>query len=148
MIVGVPESFELELETDGNEALKRYRERGPYDLVLSDLRLPGLSGPDLARAIRSKNPAQRIVMITESLVPGVQLELGDIQLELGDIPVINRHDPRTAAAMKRARLMSRYEDTEGKALLDRVEAAVEATYKKVPRKRASRGNGKSHSVAG
>src|SRR5262245_21236629 len=61
MIVGVPESFELELETDGNEALKRYRERGPYDLVLSDLRLPGLSGPDLARAIRSKNPAQRIV---------------------------------------------------------------------------------------
>jgi CheY-like chemotaxis protein len=131
MVVGIPKSFALELESDGNEALRHYRQRGPYDMVLSELRLPGLSGPELAAAIRSQSPTQRIVMITESKSVGP-----DIQQQLGDIPVINLKNPRTVAAMKRARMMRQYEDREGKVLLDWVEAAVRATYKKTVKKRA------------
>jgi CheY-like chemotaxis protein len=131
MVTSIPETFELELEPNGNEAFKRYRECGPYDMVLSELRLPGLSGPELAAAIRSQSPTQRIVMITESKYVGPH-----IQQQLGAIPLVNLKDRRTVAAMKRARMMRQYEDREGKVLLDWVEAAVRATYKKTVKKRA------------
>lgn len=130
LITSLPETFELELETDGNEALKRYHQRGPYDMVLSELRLPGLSGPELAAAIRSENPAQRIVMITDSVSVGHH-----VRRKLGDIPVLNLRRPRTAAAVKQARTMRRYTDGEGQALLDWVEAGIALPNK---RKKASR----------
>jgi CheY-like chemotaxis protein len=119
LVTSIPETFEIELETDGNEALKRYRERGPYDMVLSELLLPGLAGPDLAAAIRSENPGQRIVMITDS----ASIE-SDILRDLADIPVVNLRKQRTIAAMKRARTKRRYEDGEAQALLAWVEAGI------------------------
>jgi len=33
LVTSLPETFEVELESDGNEALKRYRERGPYNIT-------------------------------------------------------------------------------------------------------------------
>ncbi len=38
----VPQAgFELEFAFDGDEAFARYRQQGPYDLVLTDLYHPG-----------------------------------------------------------------------------------------------------------
>ena len=73
-------SFEIELETDGNEALRRYSERGPYDMVLADFCLPGLDGSELALAIRRENPQQRITIITDlaSVRPSIRQKLGDV----------------------------------------------------------------------
>ena len=99
-------------------------------MVLAEFQLPGLAGPDLAAAIRSDNPAQRIVMITNSVSVGRH-----VRRELGDIPVLNLRRPRTAAAVKEARSMRRYEDGEGKALLDWVEAGIALPNR---RKKASR----------
>src|SRR5439155_716365 len=36
----------------------------PFDLVVSDIKMPGLSGLDLLRAIKSKQPATPVVLIT------------------------------------------------------------------------------------
>ena len=131
LVTSIPETFEVELETNGNDALARYCARGPYDMVLAELRLPGLAGSDLAAAIRLENPAQRIVMITDSVSVG-----RNVRRALGDIPVLNLRRPRTTAAIKRARTMGRYEDGEGEALLAWVEAgtALQMKQKKAAKK--------------
>jgi signal transduction histidine kinase len=55
---------------DGLEAL-HLAEREQPDLVLLDVRLPGLAGPDAARAVREVAPAARIVALTASADPPV-----------------------------------------------------------------------------
>jgi DNA-binding NarL/FixJ family response regulator len=49
--------------TTGSEALESYRRLRP-DVVLMDLNLPGMSGIDAMKAIRSEFPAARIVVLT------------------------------------------------------------------------------------
>jgi CheY-like chemotaxis protein len=66
--------FELDFATNGDEALARFRQNGPYDLVLTDLYHPGLDGIDLARTIRRENPAQAIAVFTIPGVPDSVLE--------------------------------------------------------------------------
>ena len=48
---------------NGTEALALYRAHRP-DLVMMDLRLPGLSGFDAIRAIRNENPEARILVLS------------------------------------------------------------------------------------
>lgn len=59
----------VEVVRDGLEALERLAGR-PYDLVITDLRMPGLDGPGLYEAIRARHPALagRVVFITGDLV--------------------------------------------------------------------------------
>ncbi len=49
------EGLEVETAPDGQTALRKLLERA-YDLVLSDLRMPGLDGPGLYRAATRHNP--------------------------------------------------------------------------------------------
>jgi len=62
----------LERETDlcvvaeaaeGREALERYRQYRP-DVVLTDLRMPGMSGLELVSALRAEDPEARVVVLT------------------------------------------------------------------------------------
>jgi CheY-like chemotaxis protein len=66
--------FELDFANNGDEALERFRQDGPYDLVLTDLYHPGLEGIDLARTIRRESPAQAIAVFTIPGVPDSVLE--------------------------------------------------------------------------
>jgi DNA-binding NarL/FixJ family response regulator len=57
---------ELELvaeAADGLEAVKRFREHRP-DVVLMDLRMPGMDGVAAIRAIKSEFPAARVLALT------------------------------------------------------------------------------------
>ncbi len=56
------EGYEVCLAGDGNEALKEF-ERSGADIVLLDLMLPGMSGTELCRQLRSKSPVP-IIMLT------------------------------------------------------------------------------------
>jgi DNA-binding NtrC family response regulator len=48
---------------DGAEALRRFEAR-PAPLVLTDLRMPGVDGMELLRALAARAPAPRVVVIT------------------------------------------------------------------------------------
>jgi DNA-binding response OmpR family regulator len=54
--------YEVDIVGDGNEGLAATRER-PFDLMVLDLMLPGLSGLDVCRAVRAESDLP-IVMLT------------------------------------------------------------------------------------
>ncbi len=49
------EGYELRIAMDGNEAIRLVRAHGPFDLVILDVMMPGLSGYDVAKAIREQH---------------------------------------------------------------------------------------------
>lgn len=49
------DGHEVDSAVDGAEGLRRVEERR-YDLVVTDLRMPGLEGPELYRALRQRYP--------------------------------------------------------------------------------------------
>ena len=123
-----PESYEIELESNGDEALKRYRERGPYDMVLTGFRHPGMDGSDLALAIRKENPTQRIAMILPSRLTARGRNstpvTRPIRRKLGDIPVLKLDD--LYKAKKEMRSSGRLVEGEGQVWVDSVEMAIVA----------------------
>jgi CheY-like chemotaxis protein len=48
---------------DGNQALTVYQEQ-PFDVVLADYRMATMRGDELAEAIKSIHPHQRVILIT------------------------------------------------------------------------------------
>ena len=56
------EGFDVEAAADGEGALERARSR-PYDLLVLDLMLPGLSGIEVCRRLREESPVP-ILMLT------------------------------------------------------------------------------------
>ena len=49
--------------SDGQTALARYKE-GKYDLVMTDLLMPGVDGLELSQLIKLRNPKQPIVLLS------------------------------------------------------------------------------------
>ena len=127
-----PESFEIELESNGRDAFRRYCEHGPYDMALIDFRLPGLAGDDLALAIRKENSAQRITMLMHSGFVG-----SSIRRKLGDIPILNLEQAYKARKKEQTRYPSAFFDRrDGEHLLGWVEDGVRLTSKKPAKSRA------------
>jgi CheY-like chemotaxis protein len=61
---------------DGEEATARYRRNGDdIDVVLLDLDLPKISGTEVLRKIRAKNPAARVVVTSGYLEPELKAAL-------------------------------------------------------------------------
>ncbi len=57
------EKMDVELAANGREGLKKFTE-GDYDLVISDIQMPELSGLELLTKIKEKNPSALVLMIT------------------------------------------------------------------------------------
>jgi two-component system NtrC family response regulator len=55
--------FEVAAAPDGRAALQRFR-REPFDLVLTDQKMPGLSGLEVLEAVRRQNPGTPVVVMT------------------------------------------------------------------------------------
>jgi CheY-like chemotaxis protein len=53
---------------NGKEALERFQKE-PFDLVITDLKMPEMRGDELAVAIRRLTPAQPIIMVSGQQVP-------------------------------------------------------------------------------
>lgn len=54
---------EVELARDGKDALERVASRA-YDLVLTDMRMPRVSGLELVRALKGEHPETPVVVMT------------------------------------------------------------------------------------
>jgi DNA-binding NarL/FixJ family response regulator len=63
MINNEPDMKLVATATTGKEGIQKHREIQP-DITLTDLRLPDLSGIDVARAIRAEFPDARIILLT------------------------------------------------------------------------------------
>ncbi len=57
------EGFVVEGETDSRRALERVQAR-PFDVVVSDVEMPGLRGVELVRNIHKTRPRQAIILVT------------------------------------------------------------------------------------
>jgi CheY-like chemotaxis protein len=56
--------YEIVAAADGQEALQLIETNGPFDLLLTDLEIPGIDGPELARRFRANDPAIKILYLT------------------------------------------------------------------------------------
>ncbi|WP_313048313.1 ATP-binding protein [Pseudomonas soli] len=70
--------FEVCDVPDANSALGQFRHGGPFDLVITDIGLPGgFSGRQVARALRMMKPEQKILFITGYTAEPVEQSLLD-----------------------------------------------------------------------
>lgn len=58
------EHYQVVTATSVSQALKQMAERGPFDLVLTDLRMPGASGLDLLRVVRDRSAETIVIVLT------------------------------------------------------------------------------------
>lgn len=70
LVGALPGVHQVSLASSGDEALVRYSSERP-DLVLLDVRMPGMSGLECARRLLHADPTVRIVMMTSNEDPQV-----------------------------------------------------------------------------
>jgi len=103
----VRSGFSVETSASGPEALARL-ERGPVELVLLDVQMPGMSGLEVLRTIRTTRPSSvlPVLMVTakdqsEDIVAALELGADDYVTKPIDYPVALARI-RTQLARKRA----------------------------------------------
>lgn len=57
------DEYEVDTALSGEEALKKDREKN-YDLIITDLMMPGISGLDLLKVLKDSRPSVNIIMVT------------------------------------------------------------------------------------
>jgi CheY-like chemotaxis protein len=58
-------NYQVAAASNGSEALEILDESGPFDLLLSDIILPGeLSGPELVNLVASKQPSMKCLLMS------------------------------------------------------------------------------------
>jgi two-component system response regulator HydG len=58
------EAYEVVPALSADEALAKVEQAGPFDAVLTDLRMPGKSGLDLLRVLRERDPGALVLVLT------------------------------------------------------------------------------------
>jgi len=88
--VALAEGFDVVTTTTGDDAIRQLKDR-QADLVLLDMRMPGVSGLDVLRSIRDINPRGTVVLMTgygtiDSAVEAVKLGARDYLTKPFDLP--------------------------------------------------------------
>lgn len=58
------EGFEVELCADGDDAIRKFREKSPFDAIILDVMLPGKDGFTIAKFVREQDAKVGILMLT------------------------------------------------------------------------------------
>jgi len=61
--INAPIECEVITASSGDDALSRVEEK-PFDVVITDIAMPGINGLDLLSLIKAKNPQTRVIIIT------------------------------------------------------------------------------------
>jgi two-component system, cell cycle sensor histidine kinase and response regulator CckA len=67
--------YDAESASSGDEAVRRISSGDFFDIIILDLSMPGMSGPDAFKAIRSASPGARILISSGYGVNGSVQEL-------------------------------------------------------------------------
>lgn len=59
----VQENYDIDLALSGEEALQKEQVKR-YDVMIVDLMMPGISGLDLLRSLKTTNPSVQVIMVT------------------------------------------------------------------------------------
>jgi len=99
--------FQVDSANDGDEGWVK-AQRGPHDLVLLDVMLPGLDGFEICRRIRERDREQAIILLTarasdEDIIHGLSLGADDYVAKPFSIAELVL---RVNAVLRRARLMA------------------------------------------
>lgn len=81
----IDEGFEVEAAVDGLEALVLYRAKRPFDALLLDEEMPGLTGRQILRLLRSEGDWVAAVILSGNLL----LDAAE-RAELGVGPVLRK----------------------------------------------------------
>jgi CheY-like chemotaxis protein len=73
--------------SDGAQGLAML-ERTPYDLVITDLRMPGLSGLDVARAACQQRPGVEVIILSGSASPEEREQIDRLGLRYLSKPIM------------------------------------------------------------
>ncbi|MBN1504069.1 MAG: response regulator [Candidatus Eisenbacteria bacterium] len=117
-----PDAYEVDMALSAEEALKK-EEESEYDVVITDLMMPGLSGLDLLKALKERRQDVRVIMVTG--YPSIESAVQSIKFGAFDyIPKpFTPNDLRSLAA--RALESRRYQkEQEAKAAAGRAEKPV------------------------
>ena len=58
------EAYDVVPALSADEALAKVEQSGPFDAVLTDLRMPNKSGLDLLRVLRQRDPGALVLVLT------------------------------------------------------------------------------------
>jgi DNA-binding NtrC family response regulator len=61
--INAPIECEVVTASSGEEALKRFF-RSPFDLVITDLAMPGISGLEVLEKVKAQSPDTQVIVIT------------------------------------------------------------------------------------
>jgi len=64
----VEEGFEIDKASDGDEAITKI-DQFDYDLVVTDIKMPNISGIEVLKAAKLKNPKRDVIVITGYFSP-------------------------------------------------------------------------------
>jgi DNA-binding NtrC family response regulator len=67
------EGFEVDTASTGDEALEKFAAQ-PFDIVLTDIRMPGMNGVELFRRVRALDPNLPVVLMTGYAIEGLMNE--------------------------------------------------------------------------
>jgi len=59
----VQENYDIDLALSGEEALQKEQAK-KYDVMIVDLMMPGISGLDLLKSIKTTSPSVQVIMVT------------------------------------------------------------------------------------
>ncbi len=99
-------SFHIESAIDGTDAWHK-AQRGPHDLILLDVMLPGIDGFEILRRIRERDREQAVILLTarstdEDIIHGLSLGADDYVAKPFSIAELVL---RVNAVLRRARLL-------------------------------------------
>lgn len=75
------EGYAVEEAADGPEGVERYLQRGPFDLVLVDLNLPGFSGVEVCRRVKAIRQEQRLMVCSAAVLHDHEQELAGLGVD-------------------------------------------------------------------
>ena len=117
------DGFQVETAEDGHAAL-RAMERGPYDIVLLDLKMPGLDGISVQKRVREIDPEATVIILTAYASVQTAVEA----LKLGAFDYVTKPvDPDDLSNLVRNALRTRVLAEENVRLKEKVSELTEVT---------------------